>query len=100
MSFFRSLNLRGLDGFCDATFLCGVARLLPLKTTAGFLLVAVGFLSAGMRRAFKSRKSRRIVVSVTFSSCAIKRRDLPALIPAAINLRRSEILREFLSEPV
>jgi hypothetical protein len=51
--------------------------------------VAVGFLFAVMPWAFKSRKPRRMVVSVTFNSCAIKRRDLPALTPIAINLRRS-----------
>ena len=73
-------------GFCAATFLSEVARLLPLKTKAGFLRVAVGFLFAGMPRA---SKSRLIVVAVTSNSCAIKRRDLPALIPIAASLRRS-----------
>jgi hypothetical protein len=75
-----------------------IAGLLLLKTTAGFLIVAVGFLFAVMPWIFKSRA---IVVAVTFNSCAIKRWDLPALTPIAINLRRSagEILGvEFLSE--
>ena len=79
----RGAGLRVLIGFCHAPFLSEVAR---LKTTAGFLLVAVGFLLAVMPWA---SKSRRMVVSVTFNSCAIKRRDLPALMPIATNLRRS-----------
>jgi hypothetical protein len=42
-----------------------------------------------LREQIQGRQWRAYVVSVTFNSCAIKRRDLPALTPIATNLRRS-----------
>ena len=51
-------------------FAIQVAGLLPLKTTAGFLIVAVGFLVCSGAQGVSSQ--RLIVVAVTFNSRAIK----------------------------